>query len=94
MALCAVFILELRLENNLLAFSCKRRHFCPSWHQKRVIEFGEWLCAEVLQSVLKQIFKSHMTTHILRFHRMITGFNRKKPVASYSIPASKISIFE
>jgi len=27
----------------LLAFSCKRRHFCPSCHQKRVIEFGECL---------------------------------------------------
>ncbi len=36
----------------LLAFSCKRRHFCPSCHQKRVIEFGEWLCTEVLKSVL------------------------------------------
>ena len=35
----------------LLAFSCKRRHFCPSCHQKRVVEFGEWLCAEVLKSV-------------------------------------------
>ncbi len=35
----------------LRAFSCKRRHFCPSCHQKRVIEFGEWLCTEVLESV-------------------------------------------
>jgi NAD-dependent SIR2 family protein deacetylase len=25
----------------LLAFLCKRRHFCPSCHQKRVVEFGE-----------------------------------------------------
>ncbi len=25
----------------LLAFSCKRRHFCPSCHQKRVVEYGE-----------------------------------------------------
>ena len=33
----------------LLAFSCKRRHFCPSCHQKRVVEFGEWLCMEVLK---------------------------------------------
>ena len=31
----------------LLAFSCKRRHFCPSCHQKRVVEFGEWLCMDV-----------------------------------------------
>ncbi|MCX5847111.1 MAG: transposase [Deltaproteobacteria bacterium] len=35
----------------LLAFSCKRRHFCPSCHQKRVVEFGEWLCCEVLKKV-------------------------------------------
>ena len=35
----------------LLAFSCKRRHFCPSCHQKRVVEFGEWLCQEVVKAV-------------------------------------------
>jgi hypothetical protein len=35
----------------LLAFSCKRRHFCPSCHQKRVVEFGEWLCSQVLKKV-------------------------------------------
>ena len=35
----------------LLAFSCKRRHFCPSCHQKRVVEFGEWLCIDVLKKV-------------------------------------------
>lgn len=29
----------------LLAFSCKCRHFCPYCHAKRVVEFGEWLCA-------------------------------------------------
>ena len=36
---------------HLLAFSCKRRHFCPSCHQKRVVEFGEWICEEVLKVV-------------------------------------------
>ena len=35
----------------LLAFSCKRRHFCPSCHQKRVIEYGEWLLTNVLKDV-------------------------------------------
>jgi len=35
----------------LLAFSCKRRHFCPSCHQKRVVEFGEWLCHEIVKAV-------------------------------------------
>jgi len=35
----------------ILPFSCKRRHFCPSCHQKRVVEFGEHLHDEVLQEV-------------------------------------------
>ncbi len=35
----------------LLSFSCKRRHFCPSCHQKRVVEFGEWLCMDVLMKI-------------------------------------------
>lgn len=35
----------------LLAFLCKRRHFRPSCHQNRVVEFGEWLCEEVLKAV-------------------------------------------
>ena len=26
-------------------------HFCPSCHQKRVVEFGEWLCIDVLKKV-------------------------------------------
>lgn len=25
----------------LVSYSCKRRHFCPSCHQKRVVEFGD-----------------------------------------------------
>ncbi len=40
----------------LLAYSCKRRHFCPSCHQKRVVEFGEWLCEEVLKAVPRRHF--------------------------------------
>ena len=35
----------------LLAFSCKRRHFCPSCHQKRVIVFAEELCENILKYV-------------------------------------------
>ena len=35
----------------LLPFSCKRRHFCPSCHQKRVVVFGEALCENVLKYV-------------------------------------------
>ena len=26
-------------------------HFCPSCHQKRVVEFGEWLCEQVIKAV-------------------------------------------
>ncbi|KPK95009.1 MAG: hypothetical protein AMJ94_00770 [Deltaproteobacteria bacterium SM23_61] len=35
----------------VLAFSCMRRHFCPPCHQKRAVEFGEWLCSQVLRKV-------------------------------------------
>jgi hypothetical protein len=37
---------------SLLAFSCKRRHFCSYCHAKRVIEFGEWLCGNILKKGL------------------------------------------
>jgi hypothetical protein len=33
---------------DLLAFSCKGRYFCPSCHQKRVLMFGEWITEEIL----------------------------------------------
>ena len=35
----------------LLSFSCKRRYFCPSCHQRRVLEFGEYLYEKVLKQV-------------------------------------------
>ena len=35
----------------LLPFSCKRRQFFPSRHQKRVIEYGQWLLTNVLKDV-------------------------------------------
>ena len=35
----------------LLPFSCKCRGFCPSCHQRRVVEFGEYLHDEVLLDV-------------------------------------------
>ena len=38
----------------LLAFSCKRRHFCPSCHQKRVLEYGEWPLTDVLKKVARR----------------------------------------
>jgi hypothetical protein len=36
----------------LLPFSCKCRYFCPSCHQRRVIEFGEYLYEEVLKAIV------------------------------------------
>lgn len=36
---------------SLLAFSCKGRYFCPSCHQKRVLQFGAWVAEEVLAPV-------------------------------------------
>ena len=35
----------------LLPFSCKCRGFCPSCHQRRVMEFGEYLHEEILLDV-------------------------------------------
>ena len=57
----------------LLAFSCKRRHFCPSCHQKRVEEYGEWLCAEILKAVPHR----HFTFCIPKILRRYFLYDRK-----------------
>ena len=57
----------------LLAFSCKRRHFCPSCHQKRVVEFGEWLCSEVL----KKVPHRHFVFSIPKILRRYFHYDRK-----------------
>jgi hypothetical protein len=57
----------------LLAFSCKRRHFCPSCHQKRVVEFGEWLCA----NVLKEVPHRHFVFSIPKILRRYFLYDRK-----------------
>ena len=57
----------------LLAFSCKRRHFCPSCHQKRVVEFGEWLCMDVL----KKIPHRHFIFSIPKILRRYFLYDRK-----------------
>jgi len=57
----------------LLAFSCKRRHFCPSCHQKRVVEFGEWLCLDVL----KKIPHRHFIFSIPKMLRRYFLYDRK-----------------
>lgn len=35
----------------LLVFSCKGRYFCGSCHQKRVLQFGEWVIEHVLAPI-------------------------------------------
>jgi hypothetical protein len=57
----------------LFAFSCKRRHFCPSCHQKRVVEFGEWLCMDVL----KKIPHRHFVFSIPKILRRYFLYDRK-----------------
>ena len=57
----------------LLAFSCKRRHFCPSCHQKRVVEFGEWLCMDVL----KKVPHRHFVFSIPKILRRYFPYDRK-----------------
>ncbi len=36
---------------HLLAFSCKCCHFCPTCHQKQLVELGQWLYTEVFKKV-------------------------------------------
>jgi hypothetical protein len=57
----------------LLAFSCKRRHFCPSCHQKRVVEFGEWLC----QNVIKAVPHRHFVFGIPKILRKYFFYDRR-----------------
>lgn len=38
-------------ERYLVAFSCKRRWFCPSCHQKKVLQFGEFITQTVAHPV-------------------------------------------
>jgi hypothetical protein len=55
-----------------LAFSCKRRHFCPSCHAKRALEFGEWLCGDIL----KKVPHRHFVFSIPKILRIYFLFNR------------------
>ena len=56
----------------LLSFSCKRRHFCPSCHAKRVVEFGECLCG----SILKKVPHRHFVFSMPKILRIYFLFNR------------------
>ena len=65
---------------HLLAFSCKRRHFCPSCHQKRVVEFGEWLCMDVLKKVPHRHFVFGIPKMLRRYflydRKLLAGLSR------------------
>jgi len=61
----------------LLAFSCKRRHFCPSCHQKRVVQFGEWLCEEVLKAVPHRHYTFSLPKIIRRYFLYDRGLLRE-----------------
>ncbi len=61
------------MQSVVLGFSCKRRHFCPSGHQKRVVEFGEWLCMDVL----KKIPHRHFVFSIPKILRRYFLYDRK-----------------
>jgi len=64
----------------LLAFSCKRRHFCPSCHQKRVVKFGEWLCIEVIKKGPHRHFVFSIPKILRRFflydRSLLSGLSR------------------
>lgn len=57
----------------LVAFSCKRRHFCPSCHQKRVVEFGEWFLEDLAVTVPHR----HIIFSIPKLIRRCFLFDRK-----------------
>lgn len=57
----------------LLSFSCKRRHFCPSCHIKRVVEFGEWLYS----NELKNFPYCHFVFSILKIIMIYFLFDKK-----------------
>jgi hypothetical protein len=54
----------------LLAFSCKGRYFCPSCHQKRVLQFGNWVTEEVLAPVPHR-------QYVFTIPKMLRGYFRK-----------------
>ncbi|MBM3701039.1 MAG: hypothetical protein FJW68_09045 [Actinobacteria bacterium] len=56
----------------LLAFSCKRRNFCPSCHAKRTVAFGEFACS----NVLKKVPHRHFVFSIPKIIRIYFLFDR------------------
>jgi hypothetical protein len=80
--LTAKFVAFMRL-------ALERRHFCPSCHQKRVIEFGQWLCEEVLKHVPHRqwVFSipKRLRIYFMAHRRLLAEFSRRawKVLAAY-----------
>lgn len=55
----------------LLAFSCKTRHFCPSCHQRRVRQTGDWIAQAVCFDVPHRQF-------VFTMPRPLRGIFRKR----------------
>ncbi len=68
----------------LVAFSCKRRGFCPSCGARRMAESAAHLVDQVIPRVpipLRILFAAHpelLTTVLRIIHRVIAGFLRKQ----------------
>ena len=58
------------VQSVVLAFSCKGRYFCPSCHQKRVLQFGAWMADEVLAPVPRR-------QYVFTLPKMLSAYFRK-----------------
>jgi hypothetical protein len=45
----------------------KRRHFCPTCHQKRVVGFWEWLCKDIIKKAIIDISLQHPEASAIGF---------------------------
>jgi ribosomal protein S27E len=70
----------------LLAFSCKRRHFCPPCHQKRVVEFGEWLCMDALKKIPPRHFVFSIPKILRRYFSLRSEASCRSEALRLGIP--------
>ena len=55
----------------LLAFTCKGRHFCPACHQRRVLATGDWIARSLCRPVPHRQF-------VFTMPRLLRGIFRKR----------------
>ena len=79
----------------LLAFSRKHRHFCPSCHQKRVVQFGEWICMDVLypKGHAKKTPHRHFIFSIPKILRRYFLYDRKLLACLSRCPWESLKVF-